>query len=196
MEKSVSVLVVGGGVAGMQASLDLADRGFNVYLVEKTPSIGGRMAQLDKTFPTMDCSICILAPKMVDVARNPRITFLMNSMVKDVSGTAGSFRVKVLKKPRFVDEKKCIGCGICATKCPTKRPNTFDMGLGTRKAIYVPFPQSVPLIYTIEKEHCLYFTKGACRICEKFCNAGAIDFNQTGVDQARIIVEIPHQATR
>ena len=178
MEKGAGVLVVGGGVAGMQASLDLADRGFKVYLVEKTPSIGGRMAQLDKTFPTMDCSICILAPKMVDVAKNPRITLFMNSMVKDVSGVAGSFHVKVLKKPRFVDEEKCIGCGICATKCPTKRPNTFDMGLGTRKAIYVPFPQSVPLVYTIEKEHCLYFTKGACRICEKFCNAGAINFNQ------------------
>lgn len=178
MEKGTNVLVVGGGVAGMQASLDLADRGFMVYLVEKTPSIGGRMAQLDKTFPTMDCSICILAPKMIDVAKHSRITLLMNSEVQDVSGINGSFRVKVLKKPRFVDEKKCIGCGDCATKCPIKRPNTFDMGLGTRKAIYVPFPQSVPLVYTIEKEHCLYFTKGVCRVCEKFCEAEAVNFDQ------------------
>jgi heterodisulfide reductase subunit A len=178
MEKGNSVLVVGGGVAGIQASLDLGDRGFSVYLVEKTPSVGGRMAQLDKTFPTMDCSICILAPKMVDLAKHSKITLLMNSMVQDVASNAGSFHVKVLKKPRFVDEKKCIGCGICATKCPIKRPNTFDMGLGTRKAIYIPFPQSAPLVYTIEKEHCLYLTKGLCRVCEKFCDAEAINFDQ------------------
>jgi heterodisulfide reductase subunit A len=149
-----------------------------VYLVEKTPSIGGRMAQLDKTFPTMDCSICILAPKMVDVTKHSRITLLTNSEVQDVAGAIGKFHVKVIKKPRFVDEKKCVGCGVCATKCPIKRPNIFDMGLGTRKAIYVPFPQSAPLVYTIEKEHCLWFTKGLCRVCEKFCEAKAVNFDQ------------------
>jgi heterodisulfide reductase subunit A len=135
-----SVLVIGGGVSGIQAALDLAEQGFKVFLVEKEPTIGGHMAQLDKTFPTMDCSICILAPKMVEAAKHPNITLLANSEVQDVSGIVGTFHVKVLKKPRFVDEKKCVGCGVCATKCPVKRPNAFDMGLGTRKAIYVPFP--------------------------------------------------------
>ena len=173
-----SVLVIGGGVSGIQAALDLAEQGFKVFLVEKEPTVGGHMAQLDKTFPTMDCSICILAPKMVDAAKHPNITLLTNSEVQDVSGIVGTFHVKVLKKPRFVDEKKCVGCGVCATKCPVKRPNAFDMGLGTRKAIYVPFPQSVPLVYNIEKEHCLYFTKGICRACEKFCEAKAVNFDQ------------------
>jgi len=173
-----SVLVIGGGVGGIQAALDLAEQGFKVFLVEKEPTIGGRMAQLDKTFPTMDCSICILAPKMVEAAKHSNITLLTNSEVQDVSGIVGTFHIKVLKKPRFVDEKKCVGCGVCATKCPVKRPNEFDMGLGTRKAIYVPFPQSVPLVYNIEKEHCLYFTQGVCRVCEKFCEANALNFDQ------------------
>jgi len=174
-----AALVIGGGIAGIQASLDLANMGFKVYLVEKTPSIGGHMAQLDKTFPTLDCSACILTPKMVDVARHPNITLLAYSEVKSVEGFIGNFKVKVLKKARYVDESKCTGCGTCAEKCPVKKvPNEFDLGLGYRSAIYVPFPQAVPLIYTIDKDNCLYFTKGVCKVCEKVCPAGAIDFNQ------------------
>ena len=131
-----NVLVVGGGIAGIQASLDLADRGFNVYLIEKTPSIGGRMVQLDKTFPTMDCSICILAPKMIDVNRHQNIRLLTYSEVKEVRGEPGKFSVKVIRKPRFVDEKKCTGCGDCIEACPVSLPSEFDMSLGTRTAIY------------------------------------------------------------
>lgn len=148
-------MVIGGGIAGMQASLDLADRGLRVYLVENAPSIGGRMAQLDKTFPTMDCSICILAPKMIECSRHPNITLLAYSEVQEVSGSAGNFTVKVLKKPRYVDGEKCTGCGECAQHCPIEVPNEFDMNVGIRKAIYVPFPQAVPLKYTIDEEHCI-----------------------------------------
>lgn len=166
-------LVVGAGIAGIQAALDLADQGFEVYLVEKNPSIGGRMAQLDKTFPTMDCSACILTPKMVDVGRHPNIRLLAYSELKEVSGKEGNFKVKILKKPRYVDETKCTGCGICAQHCPVETPNEFDEGLGVRKAVYVPFPQAVPLIYTIDKDHCL-----ECGLCEKVCGAGAIDLQQ------------------
>ena len=178
MEANKSVLVIGGGIAGIQASLDLAARGLRVYLVEKTPSIGGRMAQLDKTFPTMDCSICILAPKMIECARHPNIKLLTYSELEKIDGSAGNFTVKVLKKPRFVDEEKCTGCGACSQKCPIKVPNEFDMNLGMRKAIYTPFAQAVPLIATIDKDHCLFFQKGVCKICQKFCRADAIDFDQ------------------
>jgi heterodisulfide reductase subunit A len=154
-----SVMIIGGGIAGIQTALDLAEQDYKVTLVEKQPTVGGHMAQLDKTFPTMDCSICIFGPKMVDVYKHPNVTLLVNSEVQDVSGVAGNFHAKVLKKARFVDEKKCVGCGVCATKCPSKTPNEFDMGLGMRKAIYLPFPQGVPAKYTIDKEHCLYFRK-------------------------------------
>ncbi|MDH5362491.1 MAG: CoB--CoM heterodisulfide reductase iron-sulfur subunit A family protein [Aigarchaeota archaeon] len=177
-----STLVIGGGIAGISASLKLADQGFKVYLVEREPSIGGRMAQLDKTFPTLDCSACILTPMMVDVSRNPNIELLAYSDVKQVDGYVGNFKVTVRRKPRYLDEEKCTGCGTCATKCPAKAPNEFDLGSGTRKAIYVPFPQSVPLKYTIDPEHCLYFQKGICKVCEKFCEAGAIDFAQQPTD--------------
>jgi heterodisulfide reductase subunit A len=173
-----AVLVVGGGIAGIQASLDLADRGLTVYLVEKSPSIGGRMSQLDKTFPTMDCSICILAPKMVECFRHPNVKLLTCSEVKEVTGSAGDFYVKVLKKPRFVDTDKCTGCGTCTEKCPLKVPSEFDMRMGMRKAIYVPFPQAVPRVAVIDKDHCLFFQKGVCRVCEKFCQANAINFDQ------------------
>ncbi len=152
MKTNNNVLVIGGGIAGIQASLDLADRGFNVYLVEKTSSIGGRMAQLDKTFPTMDCSICILAPKMIDVNRRQNISLLTYSEVKDVRGAPGKFSVKVLRKPRFVDEEKCTGCGDCTEACPVALSNEFDMAVGTRKAIYRPFPQAVPKVFVIDKK--------------------------------------------
>ena len=174
------VLVIGGGIAGITAALDLAEKGFTVYLVEKSPSIGGHMAQLDKTFPTLDCSICILAPKMVEVSRHPNIKLLTYSEVERVERSAdrASFRVKIIKKPRYVDDTKCIGCGICTEKCPGRTPNEFEEGLGERKAIYIPFPQAVPAISTIDENVCLYLTKGVCRVCEKVCPAGAVDFDQ------------------
>ncbi len=168
-----SALVIGGGISGIQASLDLANMGFRVYLVERSPSIGGRMAQLDKTFPTMDCSICILAPKMIECSRHPNVTLLTYSEVKEVKGSVGNFAVKILKKPRYVDEKKCTGCGICAQNCPIEVPNEFDVGLSMRKAIYMPFPQAVPRVMTIDKENCV-----ECGLCERVCMAKAVDREQ------------------
>lgn len=172
------VLVVGGGIAGIQASLDLAEQGIKVYLVEKLPTIGGRMAQLDKTFPTLDCSSCILTPKMVEVARHDNIELLTYCEVKDIDGEAPNFRVKVLKKARYVDIDKCTGCGTCIRYCPSKVPNEFNIGMDMRKAIYIPFPQAVPLKATIDREHCLFFTKNICRVCERYCPTKAIDFEQ------------------
>ncbi len=174
-----SVVVIGGGIAGIQTSLDLTELGFKVYLVEKTPSIGGRMSQLDKTFPTNDCSLCILAPKMVEVYRNPNIELMTYHEVQKVEGKAGNFKVTVLKKPRYVDETLCKGCGDCATKCPKIQvPNIFEMNLGKRKSAYIPFPQAVPPIYLIDPELCLKLTKGVCGVCEKVCTAKAIDYEQ------------------
>ena len=166
-------LVIGGGIAGINTALDLANLGFEVYLVEKEPSIGGHMAQLDKTFPTLDCSACILTPKMVDVARHPNIRLLTYSEVVGLEGYIGNYKVRVLKKPRYVDESKCTGCGICAQYCPVEVPNEFDMGMTIRKAIYVPFPQAVPLKYTIDYDNCV-----RCELCVRVCQAGAIDFSQ------------------
>jgi heterodisulfide reductase subunit A len=178
IEVEKSALVVGAGIAGIQSSFDLAEQGFEVYLVEKSPSIGGHMAQLDKTFPTLDCSSCILTPKMVDVSKHEKISLLTYSEVKSVEGYVGNFEATVLKKPRYVREDLCKACGICAQKCPVKVPNEFDLGLGERKAIYVPFPQAVPLKYTIDSAHCLFHTKMVCRICERFCPEKAIDLEQ------------------
>jgi len=174
-----SVLVIGGGIAGIQTSLDLTELGFKVYLVERSPSIGGRMAQLDKTFPTNDCSLCILAPKMVEVFRNANIELMTYHEVKEVSGKPGDFSATIIKKPRYVDETKCKGCGDCATKCPKIQvPNLFDMNLGKRKSAYIPFPQAVPPIYLIDPEICLKLTKDVCGVCAKVCQAEAIDFEQ------------------
>ncbi|MBN1409985.1 MAG: CoB--CoM heterodisulfide reductase iron-sulfur subunit A family protein [Spirochaetales bacterium] len=178
-----AAMVVGGGIAGIQAALSIADEGFKVYLVEKEPTIGGRMAQLDKTFPTLDCSACILTPKMVDVSRHPNIELLAYSEVTEISGYIGNFTVKVNKKPRYVDEEKCIGCGVCAEHCRLKGtvPNEFDMNKGKRGAIYAPFPQSVPLKYTIDPEKCLMLTRGKCGKeprCVENCPRDAIDFKQ------------------
>ena len=168
-------LVIGGGVAGIQAALDLGNMGFKVYLVESQPSIGGKMAMLDKTFPTGDCAICILAPKMVELSRHPNITLLSYSEVEEVKGYIGNYDVKVRRKARFVHEDKCVGCGVCVDACPVKVDNEFDLGFGKRKAIYVPFPQAVPLKYTIDKEHCLHFKSGKCLLCAKACTNKAID---------------------
>ena len=174
-----AALVIGGGIAGIQASLDLTEMGFKVFLVEKTPSIGGRMAQLDKTFPTNDCSLCILAPKMVEVFRNPNIELMTYSEVIEVSGHVGHFYIKILKKPRYVDEDKCTGCGDCASKCPKiEAPNIFDMNLGKRKSIYISFPQAVPPVYLIDSDMCLFLNKGVCKVCERICEAQAINFEQ------------------
>jgi heterodisulfide reductase subunit A len=170
-------LVIGGGVTGIQAALDLADTGYKVYLVEKEPSIGGRMAQIDKTFPTMDCSICILAPKMSDAGRHPNITLLTNSEVIDVKGYIGNFKVKVSKKPRYVT-KDCSACGDCAKDCPVTTPNEFDVGLATRHAIYTPFAQAVPSTYIIDRNLCLNKENIiVCDKCIKACERKSIDFN-------------------
>ena len=172
------VLVIGGGIAGIQASLDLANQGIKTFLVDKSPTIGGRMAQLDKTFPTLDCASCILTPKMVSVAKHKNIELMTYAEVQEVKGSSGDFNVKVLKKPRYVTAEKCLGCGDCITKCPLSVPDEFNLGMGKRKAIYWSFPQAVPLISTIDAEHCLYFTKNVCKVCERFCPTEAIDFDQ------------------
>ena len=197
-----AVLVIGGGIAGIQAALDIADAGYQVYLVEREPSIGGRMAQLDKTFPTLDCSSCILTPKMVDVGHHPNIELLTYCEVVSVTppsppeagggvipspvgrgGRGGVFRVRVRKKPRYVDINKCTGCGACAAACRMKGHviSRFDEGIAKRSAIYAPFPQAVPLKYTIDPTACLYLTRGVCGktfLCKDACTAGAIDFEQ------------------
>ena len=170
-------LVVGGGVAGLQASLDLADTGFDVYLVEKAPSIGGRMAQLDKTFPTMDCSICILAPKMSDVGKHPKITLLTSAKVKKVEGYVGNFRVTVVRKPQYVDLKKCNLCDECVKICPVEVPDEFNARLSWRKAIYLPFPQAVPPTYALDEDSCLGFTSDSCGRCRRVCERDAINYD-------------------
>jgi heterodisulfide reductase subunit A len=170
-------MVIGGGISGIEASLTLAEQGYKVILVEKTSSVGGRMAQLDKTFPTLDCSICILAPKMVEVSRHPNVELLAYSEVQEVNGEAGDFNVKVLKKAKYVNWDACTGCGACSEKCPMKKiPSEFEEGMGNRTAIYIPFPQAVPRKAVIDPQKCLYLTKNACQLCEKECEAGAINW--------------------
>jgi len=173
------VLVVGAGIAGIQAALEIADSEHKVYLVERESSVGGHMIQLDKTFPTLDCSSCITTPKMSQVGSHKFIELMTYSEVVEISGRVGNFKVKIKKKARYVDESKCTGCGTCSEKCPWQADNEFDVGLGKRKAIYTPFPQAVPSIPVIDRELCAYFLKGKCRACEKFCPPGAIDFEQT-----------------
>jgi heterodisulfide reductase subunit A len=176
-------LVIGGGIAGMQASLDIADKGFRVVLVEKEPTIGGHMAQLDKTFPTLDCSSCILTPKMVEVGSHPQIELMTYSEVVDVQGEVGDFHITIRRKARYVDVSRCTGCGLCAEACVQRGrvPNAFDMGLEKRSAVYIPFPQAVPQTYLIDPDHCLMVTRGKCGKepkCQKACGTDAIDFNQ------------------
>ncbi len=170
-------MVVGGGVAGIQAALDLADAGHQVYLVEKQPSIGGIMAQLDKTFPTMDCSICVLGPKMMDVGRHSNITLMSYSEVEEVSGYVGSFKVRVRKKARYVDETVCNSCGRCAEVCPVVVPDAFQQGFSSRKAIYLPFPQAVPSSYLINMDECLGNNPIRCGKCVDVCEKDCIDLN-------------------
>ena len=173
------VLVVGGGVTGIQAALELANGGKHVYLVERDSTIGGHMAQLDKTFPTLDCSACILTPRMVSAGNSPNITLLTWSEVTNVSGYVGNFTVTIRKKARYVNTDLCTGCGVCTEKCPKKViDDNFEAGLGYRKAVYTAFPQAVPKYPVIDVENCTYFQKGTCKACEKFCPPGAIDFNQ------------------
>ncbi|MHA2386915.1 MAG: 4Fe-4S dicluster domain-containing protein, partial [Candidatus Thorarchaeota archaeon] len=164
-----TAMVIGGGVAGMQAALDIADQNYRVVLVEKSPSIGGVMAMLDKTFPTLDCSACILTPRLSEVARHPNIELLTYSEVTGVTGKAGDFRVKVLRKARKISEELCSGCGDCVPHCPIEVPNEFDQDLGFRKAVYIGFPQSTPLVYTIDDENCIQ-----CGMCEKSCERDAV----------------------
>ncbi|MGD0003212.1 MAG: CoB--CoM heterodisulfide reductase iron-sulfur subunit A family protein [Anaerolineaceae bacterium] len=174
-----NVLVVGGGVAGIQAALEIADSGWHVYLVEREPSIGGHMAQFDKTFPTLDCSACILTPKMTAVGQHPNITLLTWSEVEEVKGFVGNFEVKIRKKARKIIEADCTGCLICQEKCPKKVLDTvYEAGMANRKAVYVPFPQAVPKYPVMDTINCTYFVKGTCRACEKFCPTNAIDFAQ------------------
>jgi len=183
VEKRVPVnpntLVVGGGVAGIQAALEIANSGHHVFLVEREPSLGGHMAQLDKTFPTLDCSACILTPRMFEAGNHPNITLLSWSEVEEVQGYIGNFTARVRKKARFVDEELCTGCGVCEEKCPKRIVDeVFEAGLGYRKAVYRPFPQAVPKYPVIDADNCIYFERGTCRACEKFCPTGAINFEQ------------------
>ena len=172
-------LVIGGGIAGIQTALDIAEAGFEVDIVEKKPTIGGKMTQIDKTFPTLDCAACILTPKMVDCAQNEKIHIYSYSEVESVGGFVGNFHVKIRRKARFVDETKCTGCGLCTEKCPQKKvPNEFNLGLDTRRAIYIPFAQAVPKVATIDADYCNMLKNGKCGVCAKVCTAGAIDYRQ------------------
>ena len=172
-------LVIGGGIAGIQTALDIAEAGFPVDIVEKKPTIGGKMTQLDKTFPTLDCAACILTPKMVDAAQNENITIYSYSEVQSVKGFVGNFQVSIRKKARYVDETKCTGCGLCTEKCPQKKvPNEFNLGLDNRRAIYIPFAQAVPKVAAIDPNYCTMLKSGKCGVCSKVCTAGAIDYQQ------------------
>lgn len=176
-DKVGAVLVIGGGIAGMQSALDLADSGYYVYIVDSSPSIGGAMAQLDKTFPTNDCAMCIMAPKLVETGRHNNIKLITNADVGKVEGKAGNFKVTVSKKPRFVDESKCTGCGLCTQRCPVEVKDEYNRGFKVRKAVYIKYPQAVPPIHCIDQDHCI-----GCGICETQCRAGAIKYSQKQED--------------
>ncbi|ACV67718.1 CoB--CoM heterodisulfide reductase iron-sulfur subunit A family protein [Desulfohalobium retbaense] len=181
------VLVVGGGIAGIQAALDVAKSGHRVHLVEKAPSIGGHMAQFDKTFPTLDCAACISTPKMVAVAQEPNINLMTYAEVQEVKGFVGNYEITVRQHPRYIDATKCTGCGLCLEKCPTKVPSEFEEGLGMRKAIYRYSPQSVPATPVIDADHCRFLNGKKCQVCAKFCPSEAIDFSQKPQD---VVLEV------
>ncbi|MDD5092929.1 MAG: CoB--CoM heterodisulfide reductase iron-sulfur subunit A family protein [Dehalococcoidia bacterium] len=176
--KTGAVMVVGGGVSGIQASLDLANSGYKVYLVEEGPAIGGKMAQLDKTFPTNDCSMCILSPKFIELARNQNIEILTLSTVEGIQGEAGNFNVLVRKKPRYIDEEKCNACGTCVEYCPVKISDPYNENLNIHRCIYIPFPQAVPALYLIDPAQCVFMQRTECKICAPTCKVKAIDFKQ------------------
>lgn len=179
-------LVIGGGVAGIQAALDIADAGYEVVMVEREPSIGGKMAGLSETFPTLDCSQCILTPRMVEVGQHPRIKLYSYSEVEAVDGFVGNFKITIRQKARYVDTTKCTGCGECWNVCPLKKnPGEFDFGMGTRTAIYIPFPQAVPARPVIDKKVCAAIIRNGCKLCEKKCKAEAINFK----DQDKLVEE-------
>jgi heterodisulfide reductase subunit A len=174
-----ATLVIGGGIAGLQATLELADAGYHVYLVEREPSIGGHMAQFDKTFPTLDCSACILTPKMSEVGQHENVTMYTYAEVEEVSGSVGEFTVRIRKKARHVTYDKCTGCGICVEKCPQKVvDDVFEAGMGYRKAIYTPFPQAVPRVPVIDVDNCRWFKSQKCKVCQKVCPTQAVDYDQ------------------
>jgi len=172
-------LVIGGGIAGIQAALEIADSGNKVYLIERSGTIGGHMAMFDKTFPTLDCAACILTPKMVEVGQHPNIELMTMSELTALSGSPGNYEATIHQKARYVDIKACIGCGICSEKCPQKSYSEFDAGTAMRKAIYIPFPQAVPNKYLIDPENCRYIQEEKCGVCQKVCPAECIDFNDT-----------------
>ncbi|MFQ5911471.1 MAG: FAD-dependent oxidoreductase, partial [Thermoplasmata archaeon] len=186
------VLVLGGGIAGIQSAIDIGNAGRKAIILENSAFIGGRMAQLDKTFPTNDCSMCILSPKLVEAGRHPKIELLTNSEMIGLEGEEGNFTAVIRMNPRYVDEEKCVACGVCSEKCPVELPSEFDASTSVRKAIYRAYPQSVPSAYVIDKENCTYFRTGKCRACEKFCEANAIDFDQETeeirIDVASVII--------
>ncbi|MCR4841374.1 MAG: CoB--CoM heterodisulfide reductase iron-sulfur subunit A family protein [Lachnospiraceae bacterium] len=172
-------LVIGGGIAGIQTALDIAEAGFPVDIVEKEPTIGGKMTKIDKTFPTLDCSSCILTPKMVEVSQNENVNIYSYSEVTEVKGFVGNFTVSIKRKARYVDENKCTGCGECTLKCPQKKvPNDFNLNLDNKRAIYIPFAQAVPKVATIDPNYCTMLKTGKCGLCSKVCGVGAIDYNQ------------------
>ena len=171
-------LVIGGGIAGIQTALDIAEAGFEVDIVEKSPTIGGKMAQIDKTFPTLDCAACILTPKMVEAAQQEKIKIYSYSEVEEVKGFVGNFNVKIKRKARFVNEDICTGCGLCTEKCPMKKvPNEFNLGMDNRSAIYIPFAQAVPKVATIDPNYCIKMKTGKCGLCSTVCEAKAINYD-------------------
>ena len=181
------VLVVGGGISGIQGALDLANSGFRVYLVDKSPALGGKMSQLDKTFPSNDCSMCIESPKFIECSRHPNIEIMTYTEVDRVEGKAGDFKVTLIKKPRYVLEEKCTGCNICVDYCPVKVPDPFNQGLSDNKAVHIHFSQAVPLVTYVDPKTCLYLKEGKCQICVGACKTHAIDLHQ---ESEKVDVEV------